>query len=208
MDDQSGKRGKKISIFDWDDTFFPSYFVNHTDIDMKSSEHLIQMFKPLDLLITEIALTIVSNSDITYIVTNASMMWINRCLTVLPNFSSIIEMEIIEVISARDTYGKHGVNNWKVKAFEYIYKKEISNNKGCHHILSMGDSDYEHEALQKCDEYSNKEDDTECILKSLRFKKKPSLNQLVEQLRIVKNSYDEIMKRQNTYSIKLKNFLC
>jgi len=87
-----------------------------------------------------------------------------------------------------------------------FFNEHISDTKGEHHILSFGDSSHEHKALMELKEYNKKEDQMR-VLKSVKFIKHPTLNQLVHQLRMIQMLSEDIIGIDHDHVFELKDFI-
>lgn len=203
----NGEKIELLNIFfiDWDNTLFPTDYIlknelnitNNKDIE-KYKLHLIE----LDDIINNLFITLNLKGYI-FIVTNANIKWINRCLNILPKTKNMIEKNKIKIISARDKY--HLTNSsfeWKILTFKEIIKniiKETEENKNdvLLNIMSFGDAKYEYDGLLSLndlfenDEYKN----NIFLLKSINFIKNPTFDEILNQLKVIKRDNDEIIKK-------------
>lgn len=198
---------KKLIFIDWDDTLFPTEWIKTSDVDLGNpNEAMISMFHELDILITDMIINMLFLGDV-LIVTNGSNGWVNGCLNVLPNFKQIIENDAITVTSARDLFqNEHDKEQWKKLAFKMFFNEHISNTVGSHHILSFGDSEDEHTAVIELKTYNVIENQNR-IIKSVKFIKYPSLNQLVIQLQTIRMLYEEIIGKDEDHIFNLDEFI-
>jgi len=103
---------RPLIFIDWDDTLFPTEWVEQSDINLSSpNETLINLFEDLDRLITQLVIDMVMLGDV-LLVSNGSQGWLNKCMKILPNFSHIVNDDVISVTSARDLFKKHDKNSW------------------------------------------------------------------------------------------------
>jgi hypothetical protein len=201
---------KTLSFIDWDDTLFPTHWISVLDIDLDHpNDSTISLFSNLDLLICDLITNMIQFSTL-IIVTNATHSWVLMCLNVLPNLKKMIDEKITSITSARDIFGeefKH--NDWKKITFKLFYNEHVSNSDTINRVLSFGDSEAEHDAVlelkshQKNVEGSNEKD---IVIGSIKFMRKPTLNQLVSQLQIVKILQKEIVEISHDQVFNLKDF--
>jgi len=194
---------KRMIIFDWDDTLFPT-----TEFWKKSKpislENLYKwgsrVFKLLKLYID------VFGSDNIYIITNGDDGWIQQSLQMvteqfqlLNNWRSpfepflcnyfmaidaLIKLNEIKTISARSLY-KHRYpkqsKKWKECTFiDYAISHFNGDNEGI--ILSIGDSSDEWFASKDCTEFlTNLDNDSKFHLQRIKLKRKPTLNELMNE---------------------------
>ena len=123
-----------IFIIDWDDTLFPTTWVNTNKInmsDVNSVKDYKLYFLELDKTVSNFLESFNKIGDI-YIVTNANIKWIKSCLNVLNLTRETIIKNNIRIVSARDSYAQGGnsPSEWKTRTFqdilEDIIKKSLS----------------------------------------------------------------------------------
>lgn len=181
-------RDKTLIIFDWDDTLYPTSWITKNGIDLtdpKSRYKHMGYFDKLDKYLSHL----IKNANKlgqTIIITNAMPEWIELSLTVLPRLAKLIID--IKIISARKNYQHMSdMANWKVLAFrDYITK---SNTKYAN-IISLGDAEYEHNALinlYKWDKLPHK------YLKSIKFMRSIDYDVVMKQLDIMSKYMSSIV---------------
>lgn len=125
---------KNIIFIDWDDTLFPTTWVNKNKmnwLDKNDVNKYKLFFLELDKSISNLLGTITKNNDnFVYIVSNANKKWIELALTPLPITSSIInktslittDNNNIVIISAKDKYNEKysSAMDWKILTFKDI----------------------------------------------------------------------------------------
>lgn len=186
---------KTLIFLDWDDTLFPTAFVQSIEINLElPSTDTIAMFEMLDALLTDMLIQMVDIGDI-LIVTNGSSSWIKKCLNVLPSLKQIIDNGVISITSARDIFeDEFDHSEWKRLTFKLFFNEHISNNEGIHKILSFGDSDAEHKAVMELRDHNiDDQKQQKRIIGSVKFVKKPTLNQLIQQLTLIKLMHKDII---------------
>ena len=198
---------KTLIFIDWDDTLFPTDWIQSSNIDLKNpNDVLINMFHDLDILITDMIISMLLLGDV-LIVTNGSESWINVCISILPNFKQIVDNDAISITSARDLFqDEHESKMWKDIAFQLFFNEHISDTEGDHHILSFGDSEYEHLAVTKLKNYNPVKNQNR-IIKSIKFIKDPTLNQLVSQLKTVRMFHEDIINKNEDHIFNLAEFI-
>lgn len=107
---------KKLYIFDWDDTLFPtSWFkqlfpaeYNQRDfIDISFNDDQQNIIDHCDTIISDTLKYIISTDDVIYIVTYAAMNWFSSCISCLPKTASFIDAFnnlSVFIISVPDLY--------------------------------------------------------------------------------------------------------
>lgn len=182
-----------LIIIDWDDTLYPTSWININNIDLtdpRSRYRYIKQFEQLDDQLYTIFHKMLRLGDV-IIVTNALPEWINLATSILPK--TRIYLSSIDIVSARLKYqNKKNMNEWK----KYTFHEEIekrSKNKKYINILSLGDADYEYNALislYKSDMMPHK------YLKSIKFIKSSDFDTLIEQIQLIKINIKKICKMQ------------
>lgn len=201
-----------IVIIDWDDTLFPTSWLNENDIKLNQDNVKITYkiyFQELDKSISSL---IKSYSEVgtVYIVTNANMRWIKASLNCLPKTGEIIIKNDVRIISSRDIYSQDTeTSKWKLKTFETIIKTDlknifkIKNKEIVINIISFGDAVYEYVALINLHTIlynkTEKNKDINFYLKNIKFKPKPSFDTMIEQMELVKKNRFSIINEKSYF---------
>ena len=199
---QNESSNKKIVIFDFDDTLFPTTVLfKHLMINIKdknvNKRDLMQLAILSQLILSTLKqyLSIYGQDNI-FIVTNGPNQWIEQalnCVIVLcakyqikNSYEAILELQRngkIKTISARDDdnhfvrYPKQTLL-WKHLTFQKIVKK---NN--CDLIISIGDSNDEFIASRKVAD----EENIGCLHR-IKLKANPNIADLMDEMVLVKAS--------------------
>lgn len=212
-----------IFIIDWDDTLFPTTWVNTNKInmsDVNSVKDYKLYFLELDKTVSNFLESFNKIGDI-YIVTNANIKWIKSCLNVLNLTRETIIKNNIRIVSARDSYAQGGnsPSEWKTRTFqdilEDIIKKILLNLKPntCLNIISLGDAQYEYIALINLDSYfktnkliKNSPDSSNInyLLKSIKFIEKPEFDYIIDQLGVILKNKNSIINKLGYIDLKFK----
>jgi len=188
---------KTLIILDWDDTLFPtSWIINKgidlTDIDIQNK--YIVFFSKLDMIIHKLIFNMIKYGKVV-IVTNAMTKWVDISSNVLPNTSTLIQKHV-KVISAKDLYIKkypQKVMLWKKLIFHRLIHEYFRYSKSYQNIISIGDANYEYNALVSL--YDKNNDSR--YLKSIKFINKPTFDKLVDQLEILYRSISNVVKKKD-----------
>lgn len=191
-------KSKTLIILDWDDTLFPTSWAIKNNIDLTDIEiqnKYIVFFAKLDLLLYKFLNNLTKYGKVV-IVTNAMSKWIIIATNILPNTQMLIKNKI-KIISARDRHHhKHPGNGfiWKKLIFEQLvseYYDYCNKNKHCvQNIISVGDAEYEFQALINLDKNDKR------YLKSIRFMNNPSYDTLIDQLEVLNNSIPSVVNKK------------
>jgi hypothetical protein len=191
-------KSRTLIILDWDDTLFPTTWITTNEINLKNNietEKYRGYFNQIDQDLYNLLKKLTMCGTV-IIVTNALLSWIKLSTTILPKTSSILES--IKVISARGDYQSKSQNpmDWKKLAFESIIQtitKKINN------IISVGDAEYEYNALISLFDNNPK---TYKLLKSVKFIKYPTKEVLIDQIRVLERASIKIATSKTHLDIK------
>ncbi len=210
-----------IFIIDWDDTLFPTTWVNKNSIDITKAEALNQYkiyFLELDKTISSLLDSLNEVGEI-WIVTNANIKWIKSCLTILNLSRKVIINKNIRIVSARDSYSQNNNSptEWKILTFQDIIedimnkiKKNMKPNTIIN-IISIGDAMYEYIALINLDNFiksfiSNRNNQINCnfkyLLKNIKFMEKPDFNFVIDQMQVLQKNKSNIINRIEYIDLK------
>jgi hypothetical protein len=184
-----------LTLFDWDDTLFPTTWLIQNNIDLLDKvmqNKYIVMFSRLDNLLHRLLLSFSNNAKI-IIVTNATSKWIDIALDMLPNTKQLIKKKRIPIISARDHYQDKYPNNidmWKQLMFKTITSNYFKSHK-LQNIISIGDAEYEFKAL--VDLYNEHAVVKNKLLKTVKFVKEPTFELLIDQLEVLGKCHFKII---------------
>jgi len=173
-----------VLIFDWDDTVFPSSWVQDQGLRLEGefelSESQQKELGELARLAAE-TLSLAKRLGTLVLVTNAERGWIElSCQKFMPALCP--SLENVKLLSARTQYESPVVNSpfeWKLRAFESEIERILSVEQDCHrrkNVVSVGDSLHEREALIHATANL-----PNCRTKSLKFVERPGVEQLHKQ---------------------------
>jgi len=176
-----------ITIFDWDDTLYPTTYIMHNHIN-------INYFTELDSNLRKLLEKILSYGKV-IIITNATVPWVKYCLKQLPRTNELINARI-QIISARQLLTS--ISNWKtntfIKVINQITSTNIKNN-----IISIGDADYEYNALVNLNAQLKKPN----ILKSIKLKSAPSPQLIIKQLKLITYHINDIINKDRHLELNM-----
>jgi hypothetical protein len=194
------KTHNSLFIYDWDDTFLPtSYLIREDMVDkIELPDELKYHFFILEEIIINI-LNLSINKGRVYIITNSSKSWFNFSSgKYFPNMDSLLKK--IKIISARDEYEDlypGDTKIWKQKAFLHL-KNDINDNLPSN-IICFGDSLIEIEAGKIFASHLS-----DSFLKTVKFKEKPEVEDLIKQLNLIVDKFDFIYSKAKNLSIKVE----
>jgi hypothetical protein len=211
---------KNIFLIDWDDTLFPTSWVNSNNINIQDSSSISEYklyFLDLDKVISNFLYSLNEKGDI-FIVTNATLNWIKICLSILQLTSKTIMDNKIRIISARDLYLNKTSSpiEWKILTFrnviiENLEKLENLKENTYLNIFSFGDAKYEYIALMNLNEYllkneyvteKIKNNNFNFLLKSIKFMEKPTFEYIIDQIRVIEKNRDLIINKLEYVDLK------
>mmetsp|Transcript_113996 Transcript_113996/g.333156 ORF Transcript_113996/g.333156 Transcript_113996/m.333156 type:complete len:299 (+) Transcript_113996:62-958(+) len=195
------KPNQTVIIFDWDDTLCPSTTcMRHHGLSVlgappdgdvaRALEELSQEAKALLEQAAELAEKVV-------VVTNAEEGWVDlSCKAWLPLLQHTLTK--CEVASARSTWEPRGIASpagWKARAFEDVIDKFYSRyqHQSWKNIISIGDAPHEREALSRVVRWAPCSLGKRCRSKSVKFVLRPSIEQLIREIQMLRESLKEIV---------------
>jgi len=207
-----------IFIIDWDDTLFPTSWVNKNKINLLNTDSINNYklyFLELDKTISLFLESLDKIGDI-YIVTNASIKWIKNCLSILNLTKNLIINKKIRIVSARDSYSQmnNSPTEWKILTFQDIIKDiliKINRNfkpNTIFNIISLGDAVYEYMALINLDTFFKKyvNENNNCnlnyLLKNIKFMKNPEFDFLIDQIQVFDKNKENIINNLSYVDLK------
>lgn len=208
---------KTLIILDWDDTLFPTSWIIKNSINVDDTvmkEEYIKFFSKLDKTISNLLDKCIKKGEVA-IITNATIKWVIASSNLLPNTQNIMKKKII-VISARDKYGNKMPGHmkiWKKLIFKQLTLRYFINKNLIENIISMGDAEYEFNALKNLyNEYNlnflninyGDKPRNKRLLKSIRFIQSPTYEALLDQLEVLNECIDTICSNTNHMDLKFE----
>lgn len=185
-------RNNTLIIIDWDDTLYPTTWTLENSINLAMPQtryKYAKYFEYLDDKLSEMLQYLTTLGDVV-IITNAMIEWIDLTTSMLPKTKKVLRN--IEVISARSRYqNKVQMPEWKKHTFLEEYIKR-SRSKHYTNILSLGDAEFEYNALVNLHKHNVTQNNQGKYLKSIKFIKSSNYNELIEQLHMIKTNISVI----------------
>lgn len=181
----SGLEVETLVIFDWDDTLFPTSWMQQNGLLSDGATLSSEQKAQLELMASRVESTLQAAALIAkvVVVTNAARGWIELTSTnFMPSLSSLLQR--FSTVSARSLY-EHSAqepSEWKRMAFD----NEVQEFYGAgdagrqRNIVSVGDSLHELHALK-----SVTKDVQNCCGKSIKLLDTPSIEQLIDQHEVI-----------------------
>lgn len=197
-------KSETLIILDWDDTLFPTSWILKNNIDIESgllSQEYMKHFMLLDKLLYNLLSKLLLLGKVV-IVTNALLGWIKVSGITVPNTYKLI-VKGINVISARGAYQKefpYNIYKWKDLAFKREVAMYYMKKYNIHNIISVGDADYEYQALIGLSNWKNLHN-KKVFLKSIKFKPTPNFDVLTDELEVLNKNISHVWKAKKHYDL-------
>jgi len=195
---QPSKKHQEIIILDWDDTLMCTSYLTRIGL-MQLPEGALEPLRTLDEKVAKFLEKATSFGQV-IIITNAEEKWVAYTgLGYLPKSYEIIQ-EKIQVISARARYQEEfpaDTFRWKVETFLDLRKN--FNDNVIANIVSIGDSRAEMEAARCLGEQMS-----HSIVKTVKFKNNPGVNDLIKQLNLLNDKFEQIITSRASLTIRLE----
>ena len=223
----------KIAILDYDDTIFPTTHIqNLFTHGQYISEEFSYMLKLIEIKIEQIIRILTLNNYNIYIVTNASLTWLDYSFnTHIPNILKMLNKYNVKIISANHLYSNIYPNNpleWKKNVFNNIINNHLHQNNEDYNY-------YDNCILNKCifpltsfickndyttidvisigdsiidQESSNslRNGNLPVIVKFVKFEDNPSISLIIHQLDIIINNIDQLFLTKINIDITSEQF--
>ena len=187
-----------IIIFDWDDTLFSTTHLCPNNKLIKLTKDDISDLDQQQQIVVKILNYYKDKGDL-YIITNSSQEWLNfSSKTFAPRVHELLKE--LRIVSARDLFEKEYINDtrqWKISTFTKM--KSLYCAKKVTNILCFGDSEIELESAHILGKAFK-----EAYIKTVKFKKGPTLQELTKQLKIVYKSRKEILNVSKNWVISIE----
>jgi hypothetical protein len=192
---------KKLIIYDWDDTLFPTSWLKDNGINIDNNDDIYKYklyFQEIDNIIYSLLLLSIKYGKV-LIITNAQKIWVKKSAEIcLPKSYEII-IKYINVISANEVYSNidSDIRNWKVRLFNNLnyFDKKITD------IINIGDSYYEYYALVKLQYNTNCKNK---YLKNIKFVSNPTYDEFVDEHKIFKKNLYKICNKNTHIDLNFK----
>lgn len=196
-----------IIIFDWDDTICPTTALASADGSLAPPP--AESREALQDLVNEARLTLEKAREVgaeVVIVTNATDGWVEAsCERWLPGLWPTLDM--LEFVSARSAWEPTGITSptgWKIATFEDVIRK-FYGSTDWKNIIVVGDSCFEHDALDHVAGLAPQGLTKQCRAKSVRFSQQPSVGVLARELQMLRESFDEIVCHDGNLDLQLQS---
>ena len=191
------KRYQEIIIIDWDDTLMCTSYLTRLGL-VQLPESALEPLKVLDEKVAKFLEKATAAGE-TILITNAEEKWVQYTgLSYLPKSYQIIQ-EKMQVISARANHQDEfpaDTFRWKAEAFLAL-KERFGDNMA--NIVSIGDSRAEMEAARILGDKI-----PHSIVKTVKFKNNPGVNDLIKQINLLTDKFEQIITSRANLTIRLE----
>ncbi|TNV80194.1 hypothetical protein FGO68_gene12863 [Halteria grandinella] len=207
--EQKAQKKKSVIIYEWDNTLFPTSFLQH-DTDLlkhKDSQIPIDLIEKLAKLENEIRLLLNASLEIgsVYIITNHHEGWIQNCTKRFYSGISDLIQSQTTCISGRDLYERlypHNPPQWKIKAFhEAALSAHMNSDIDLHNIVCLSSN----HLLDIEDAISKDSGLSLTHIKTIQFKEDPSMHDMQKQIQSLLSTFKDITLQEKTLHVKLKS---
>lgn len=207
MSNISIRKDNTLTILDWDDTLFPSTWINNIsngNINLKD-EGVRNKYKRIlenyDKILYNFLKKLNDISKI-IIITNALPVWVEISSSILPNTLEIIKN--VKVISAKQDFKNlsNSMDEWK----KFAFKRELliySNESDINNLISIGDAEYEYNALLEI--IKDHKSDNKKLFKAIKLLRYPELEILEDQIILLDKNINNIIKKSNHLDLSFRN---
>jgi hypothetical protein len=196
-------KNKTLFILDWDDTLFPTNWVMKNNINLmipNSRDRYTIYFEQLDRVLSSFLKKLLKMGKVV-IVTNALTDWVNVSSEVLPHTYQLLKK--VDIVSARGRYkGKTTqIMDWKILAFRDVINEEFKNTD-LMNVISIGDAEYEYQALISLNDQKK---GIKKYLKSIKFLREPTHDTLIDQIQVITYAINDVWSSDKHLDLKFNN---
>jgi len=194
---------ESLLIFDWDDTLFPTSWLQAQGLMEDGAQPDEEQWTNLQQLAGRVHKTLEMATQVGHvvIVTNAQQDWVQlSCSAFMGSLADLLQN--VDVVSARSAYEhcSQDPSEWKRLAFEqevvFLYGPIADGQK--RNIVSFGDSMHEQRAL-----VSVTKGVQDCCGKSMKFIDGPSVEQLIEEHDFVNKVFLDVLEHNGDLDVEI-----
>lgn len=196
---------RTLTLYDWDDTFFPSTYLAELGVRISEDEQLPQSL--LDELadLENVVIKILQEAlrcGVVKVITNAEEGWVELSGTrFMPKLSAFLKSTNIKVVSARTTYEADYPDSpscWKTAAFAAEVEESFPDGDYLN-VLVLGDSLSEREAAHNL----ALRRPTSCV-KSVKLVERPNVTQLQRQIALLHGTFNDLREHYGSFDVNLQ----
>lgn len=200
---------RTLTLYDWDDTFFPSTYLAEGGIriDLDTQDHQILPERLLVELaqLEDIVMKILEEAmrcGVVKVITNAEEGWVELSGNkFMPRLAKFLKDNDIKVVSARTTYESDFPDSpscWKTAAFAAEVDESFPDSDYLN-VLVLGDSLSEREAAHNL----ALRRPSSCV-KSVKLVERPNVIQLQRQIALLHGSFHDIREHFGSFDVNLQ----
>jgi len=197
-----------VIVLDWDDTLCPTSAMRDLGFTPYGARPVAQpRLREHSHAVVELLLAASKLSDKVVIVTNAQEGWVEAtCTAWMPEL--LPTLKFYEIVSARAQWEPRGFTSpldWKKMAFSEIITSFYSRafNETVANVISVGDADYEREALLQVMASRPLSKFGACRAKAVKFDERPSTERLLRQLRLLTLGLGQVVEHDDSLDVQL-----
>ena len=157
------------------------------------------LFSQLDLIVSGLLKKACQNQAKVLIVTNAHKSWVDySSQTLLPLTAELLKDQVA-VISARAEGTTTPATQWKIACFMQLFDMLKIKKDAVTNLVVVGDSMNEMNAGQRLAKSL-----PHCILKMIKMQETPQPRELLKQLVVINDSWDNICSATRNFNMKLE----
>lgn len=197
---------RTLTLYDWDDTFFPSTFLAERGVRIDEEDDqlpkvLLDEIAELENVVIKI-LQEALRCGVVKVITNAEEGWVELSGTrFMPKLSSFLKENHIKVVSARTSYEADFPDSpscWKTAAFAAEVDESFPDADYLN-VLVLGDSLSEREAAHNLAVRRP----SSCV-KSVKLVERPSVTQLQRQIALLHGTFNELREHYGSFDVNLQ----
>ena len=157
------------------------------------------LFSQLDLIVSGLLKRACQNQARVLIVTNVHKSWVDySSQTLLPLTAELLKAQVL-VISARAETPATPATQWKIQCFMQLFEQLKLKKDSVTNLVVVGDSMNEMNAGQRLAKSL-----PHCILKMIKMQETPQPRELLKQLVVINDSWDNICSATRNFNMKLE----
>lgn len=195
---------RTMTLYDWDDTFFPSTYLAAQGVRIDEHEQLPQSLTIQIAELEAIVIKILQQAlafGVVKVITNAEEGWVELSgARFMPKLTKFLRDHDIKVVSARTNYESEYPDSpscWKTAAFAAEVDESFPDVDRLN-VLVLGDSLSEREAAHNLATRMP----MSCV-KSVKLVERPNVTQLQRQIALLHGSFRELREHYGSFDVNL-----
>lgn len=195
---------RTLTLYDWDDTFFPSTYLAAQGLRVDEDEQLPQSLTNELAELESIVIKILQEAlryGVVKVITNAEEGWVELSgARFMPRLTKFLNDHHIKVVSARTTYEADFPDSpscWKTAAFAAEVDESFPDADQLN-VLVLGDSLSERDAAHNLASRMP----SSCV-KSVKLVERPNVTQLQRQIALLHGSFRDLREHYGSFDVNL-----